>query len=113
MRAEIDPIPQAGKAGPEFSQGPVPAADKTLLFPDLIEPARVAAVAQHDVFAAYSEPAGDPDVDGILFGERAARAGCRLAIAQIALLTVKQHPPLIGDEKSKLMAAPRPREMTT
>jgi hypothetical protein len=113
MRAEIDPIRQARKARLELRQGPVAAARKTLLLPDLIEAARVAAVAPQDVFAAYSEPAGDPNVDGILFGEWATRTGCRLPVAQIALLTVKQHPALIADEKSKLMAAPRPREMTT
>jgi hypothetical protein len=114
MRAKIDPIRQARIARLKFRQGLVPAARKTALFPDFIEAARVAAVAQQDVFAAYPEPAGDPNVDGILLRQRAPRGGRRAAIEQIAHLTAEQHPALIADESSKLMAAPgRSRETTT
>ena len=114
MWAEIDPIRQARKARPKFRQSFVPAAGKSLLFPDLIEAARVAAIAQQDIFAADPEPAGDPNVDGILLRERATRGSRRVASEQIGYLTVEQHPPLIADENSKLMAAPgRSRETTT
>lgn len=114
MRAKIDPIRQARIARLKFRQRLVPAARKSPLFPDLIEAARVAAVAQQRVLAAYPEPASDPNVDGILLRERPPRGGHRAAIERIAHLTVEQHPALIADESSKLMAAPgRSRETST
>ena len=43
---------------------------KTSLLPDLVEAARVAAVAGDEVAAAYPEPARNPNVDRVRLGER-------------------------------------------
>ena len=75
MQAEVDAVDEARIALGEQGQGLVPAAGKALLLPDLVEPARVAAVAGQQVLAPDAQPARDPDVDGVGLGKRRASRG--------------------------------------
>src|SRR5262252_7402218 len=65
MAAIIRPVDKArialGKERPRL----IATAGEAPLFPNLVEPPRVAAVAHHQIFAAHAKPAGNPDVDGI------------------------------------------------
>ena len=107
MRAKIDPIRQARIACLKFRQRLVPAA------------LQIAAVPRsHRGGAGRSRSAAACRLRRIL-SQRAIqmsmascsvsgrpRGGRRAAIERIAHLTVEQHPALIADESSKLMAAP-------
>lgn len=77
MRAKIDPIRQSRMAGSELRQGFVAAACKTSLFPDLIEAARITTIALQDVLAPDPKPAGDPNIDRVLFREWVSLCGPR------------------------------------
>lgn len=72
MRAEIDAIHQARVAFLEKFERLIAGGGEAHTFPDFIEATRVASVASDEVLAANAQPASDPDVDGIRFGERTA-----------------------------------------
>ena len=69
MGTEIDAVEQGGKAGGEKLERLGPRPGEARPFPDLVEAARVAAVAPDQVTPAYAQPARDPYVDGIGLGE--------------------------------------------
>lgn len=71
MQAKIDAVGEAWMAFVEHRQRLGPASGEALLFPDLVKPAGIAAVACQKVLAADAQPARDPDVDGIGLGQRA------------------------------------------
>src|SRR5262245_30147415 len=77
MRAKIHPVGQSRMAGLEFRQGFVATAREASLLPDFIKAARIAAIAQQDILAADPEPAGNPNVDCVLFAEWLALASRR------------------------------------
>src|SRR5262245_1183455 len=81
MRTKIHPVRQPRIAGPELRQGFVATSREASLLPDFVEPARITAIAQQDVLAADPEPAGNPNLDCVLFGERLA-FGSRRAIGR-------------------------------
>jgi len=68
MQPEIDPIGQARMQLCEQRPRLDPAACETLAFPDLVQPAWVAAVAIEEVLAPNAQPARNPNVDRICFG---------------------------------------------
>ncbi len=107
MRAVVDAVDEARIALAEKLQRLVPAAGKALLFPDLIEPARIAPVADEEVFAPDAEPARDPDIDGVGLREPALGRGWNRGRRDDASLTDEQHAPLCAHEDSKVMAAAR------
>ena len=65
MQAEVDAVGKPRMPLVKHGQGLGPAARKALLLPDLVEPARVAAIAEKQVLAADPQPARNPDVDGV------------------------------------------------
>src|ERR1700674_5741636 len=69
--SEIDAADEERIACRKHFLGLCADARKARLLPDLIEAARVAAVAGNEVTAADAEPARDPDVDGVGLGKRA------------------------------------------
>jgi hypothetical protein len=110
MGAGVDAVDQAWMAVLENLQRLGPAAGEPLLLPDLVEPARIAAITCNQVLASDAQPPGDPDLDGVGFRERPRRPrwfpGCCGESFADANLTVEQHALLIAAEKSKSMASP-------
>jgi hypothetical protein len=104
MRSVIDAIDEARMALAEKLQCPIAAAGEALLLPDLVQTARVAAVAGNQVLAADPEPAGDPDIDGVGFGEPARSRGSKQRHFHDTTLTGRQQRPLCADDESKVMA---------
>lgn len=80
MRAKIHPIGQFRMALPEGGERLVATGEEALLLPDFIEAARVAAVAREDILGAQPEPAGDPNVDGILLRQGSPLAERRASL---------------------------------
>ena len=74
---EVDARAQARIARLQHSQRLLAARWKSGPLPDLVEPARVAAVALQQLLAAHPQPPRDPDVDRVRLGERAAGEGGR------------------------------------
>lgn len=75
MRACIKAIGHRRKLRKELPERFVAAAGEPLFLPDLVKPARVAAIALNEVAGPNSEPARDPNVDRVALGEhRAARS---------------------------------------
>ena len=107
MWPAIDAVEQGGMPLAEKVERLVAAAGEPLLFPDLVESARVARIAGDQVLAPDPEPARDPDVDGVSLAEPPWCSGggswrCR----GNAILTAKQHCPLCADKRSEVMAVP-------
>jgi len=71
VEAEVDPVGKTGMEVGEQRSRLHPAVGEALSFPDLVKPARIAAIAVEEVLAANAEPARDPDVDCICFGQAA------------------------------------------
>jgi hypothetical protein len=67
---EINPVEQRGVARLEQLQRLGAGSRKALALPDLVQAAGVAGVAPDEVLAPDAQPACDPDVDCIRFGER-------------------------------------------
>ena len=72
MRAGVDANVEARKTAAKYVKRPIPAAGKAHLFPDFIEPARIAGIAALKIDGADTQPARDPDIDGIVLGQRTA-----------------------------------------
>ncbi len=72
VRAEVDAVEQERVLFAHDAKRCVPTAGKPPLLPDLVEAARIAAVAEEKILAAHARPAGDPDVDRIRRGESAS-----------------------------------------
>ena len=77
MRARIDADVEAREAVAEFLQRSGPTAGEARLFPDFVEPARIAGIAADEVGRSNAQPSRDPDVDGVLLGQRTAGDGRR------------------------------------
>ena len=65
----IDPVEQGGMPLPEHYKCLRPGASEPCLFPDLVEPARIAIVALGEIALTNAQPARDPDIDGVSFGQ--------------------------------------------
>lgn len=107
VRATIDAIQQGWIANRKEGKGLLPRPCKPALLPDLVDAARVAAVAANEVYTADTEPAGDPYVDGVDLGQP-ARYGTAEGRALFRHGT--QHGKLIGDCGAAL-DAPRERRL--
>ncbi|SFV37810.1 hypothetical protein SAMN04488557_3350 [Hyphomicrobium facile] len=57
------------EAALEFVERALAASGKTRLLPYLIKPSRIAGIAPLEVHRADLEPAGNPDVDGVVLGQ--------------------------------------------
>src|SRR5512145_2911035 len=79
MQAEIHAIDQARVQVGELGLRLRTAAGKANAFPNLVEPARVAAIAGDEILATDAQPARDPDVDGVCLGQ-AAQGGARSSL---------------------------------
>lgn len=73
MGSSINAAREGGKFRTKAFESPAAAARKPILLPDLIETARVAAIAHDEVARTNSEPTGDPDIDRIGFRKRPYR----------------------------------------
>lgn len=82
VRAKIDAIHQARIAFLEHFEGLSAGGGEAHAFPNFIEATRIAAVASYEVLASNTQPTGDPDVDGIRLGERAAGKRLRNTIEE-------------------------------
>src|SRR5690606_18996043 len=71
VRARIDPASELWVELGKPCQRLLPAAGEALALPDLIQSARIAAVAVEQVLASDAQPAGEPDVDGVGLGQAA------------------------------------------
>lgn len=76
MRAWIDAHVETREAVAEFLQRSGTTAGEARLFPDFVEPARIAGTAADEVGRSNAQPR-DPDVDGVLLGQRTAGDGRR------------------------------------
>ena len=69
--AEIDPIQESGVLAAELGLRLSPACREGVASPDLIKPARVALVASDKILGTDFEPAGHPDINGVVLIQRA------------------------------------------
>src|SRR4051812_14749672 len=80
VRTRIKARFQPGKAAAKLLKRASSRACEACFLPDLVEAARIAGVAALQVEGPNLEPAGDPDVDRVVLGQRAAgdrgRRGC-------------------------------------
>src|SRR5215467_498498 len=111
MEAIIGSVDKARIALCEKGPRLVATAGEALLLPNLVEPPRVAAVAQHQILAAHAKPPGDPDIDciGLRQGTLGAAAGRWFGGDRVhgAILTASEHRPLCAGKDSEVMAARR------
>ena len=77
MGAGVEPDFDSGEASLEFLKRPGTAAGKARFLPDFVEAAWVAGIASLQVYRPDAEPARDPDVNGVVFSQRASRDGGR------------------------------------
>ena len=83
MRGERDAPVGAGvdagfetrESSPEFFECPGAAARKTRFFPYFVKAPWVAGVAALQVDRTDTQPARDPNIDGIILGQRPTRDG--------------------------------------
>ena len=68
METEIDAIGKAGVENGKQRSRLRPAVGEALSFPDLVKPARIAAISLEEVLAPNAQPARDPNIDRISFG---------------------------------------------
>ena len=78
--ASIDAFANTWIARPQVLQCFGPAAGKSRLFPNLVQAARVAGVTAHEFFRPDFQPARNPNLDGVILGQGAARDGGRWGI---------------------------------
>lgn len=70
--AEVGTVSAVGMQFAETVGRLAPTRWKAFAPPNFIEPAAGAVIAIDQIFLSDAEPAGDPDIDGIGFGERAS-----------------------------------------
>ncbi len=75
--AGVDAGFEARKAALELLKRALAAAGKTRLFPNLVKAAWITGIAPLEVHRADPKPTRDPDVDGIVLGQRTACDGWR------------------------------------
>ena len=73
--ARVDAGFETGESSPEFFECPGAAARKARFFPYFVKAPWVAGVAALQVDRADAEPARDPDIDGVILGQRTTRDG--------------------------------------
>src|SRR5262249_48939318 len=107
MQAIIGSVDKARIALREKGPCLVATAGEAPLLPNLVEPARVAAVAHHQILAAHAKPAGNPDIDriGLREGALGAAVGRCFGGEHGAILTGSEHRPLCAGKDSEVMAA--------
>src|SRR5687767_9108204 len=110
VRSGIDAADERGVPKHERLERLVPAAGEAILAPDLVEASRIATIAAHEVPTRDPQPTRDPDVDGVVCGERPRRAeagggrGGRHG-RRTRRLTLQGQTPLIAENQSEVMAA--------
>ena len=77
VRAWVEAGFEAREAAVKLLERPRAAAWKVRLLPDFIETTGIAGVTPLQVHRPDSEPAGDPDVDGVVLGQGAPGDGWR------------------------------------
>jgi hypothetical protein len=64
---------QLGIAGRKNVQSFLAATGEPGPFPDLIKASRITLIADEQILAAYPQPTGNPNVDGVFFRQRTGR----------------------------------------
>ena len=108
MWAGVDAVGQPWVALLKDAPGLLTRCRETLTFPDFVEPPGIALIAAAQVDAACAQPAGDPDVDGVGFGQWAASGvvlRCEVAMGECgnhgAGLTQYGFAPFIARDRSE------------
>jgi hypothetical protein len=70
VRAGVDAGFETGESSPEFFECAGAAARKTRFFPYFVKTARVTGVAALQVDRTDTQPARDPNIDGVILGQR-------------------------------------------
>ena len=71
VSTKIDAVQERRILFSKSRQCPVPGRGMLAPFPHLVEPPRITSIALNQIFAPDPEPAGNPDIDSIVFTERA------------------------------------------
>ena|GEM_PF-6629939 len=74
MRAKVNAVSETRMIFAQALHGAIAAAGEFVLCPDLVKPARIAAIALNEVLGTHAQPARNPDVNGIIGAETAIGA---------------------------------------